>query len=123
MNEIFVKRVYEPPDAHDGVRVLVDRLWPRGISKEKANIDLWLKEAAPSTALRQWFHADFSAWEEFQRRYTAELDEHRPALFDLLDQAAGRDLTLLYASRETERNHALVLRGYLLRMRQNKQTP
>ncbi len=117
---IHVKRVYEAADPQDGLRVLVDRLWPRGLSKEKAHIDVWLKDIAPSTALRQWYHSDFSEWEEFKRRYTDELDEHRPALKALLEQAAGQTLTLLYASRETERNHALILKEYLLQLEQAK---
>mgnify|MGYP000961140408 CR=1 FL=1 len=115
---IHVKRVYEPADPQDGMRVLVDRLWPRGISKEQLKADLWLKEVAPSTALRQWFHSDLSEWEEFQRRYTAELDEHRPALRALLERAAGGTITLMYSTRDIEHNHAQVLRDYLLRLEQ-----
>jgi uncharacterized protein YeaO (DUF488 family) len=114
MNHFRIKRIYEPAEPDDGFRVLVDRLWPRGISKEQAQVDFWLKEAAPSTALRQWFHTDFSRWEEFKQRYTAELDEHHTALRSMLAAAGDRAITLLYASRETEHNHALVIKECVL---------
>jgi uncharacterized protein YeaO (DUF488 family) len=99
-----VKRVQEPPSAEDGHRVLVDRLWPRGISKVRA---------APSTALRKWYHADLSRWAEFRTRYRAELRAHPAALEPLRERAKQERVTLLYAAHDPQRNHALVLRETL----------
>lgn len=116
--DLRIKRIYEAPATEDGYRVLVDRLWPRGLAKEKAAVDRWLRELAPSTGLRQWYGHDPARWDEFRRRYFAELavapaaaavDELR-ALVD-----AHRPLTLLYSSREEELNNAVALRDYLLR--------
>ncbi len=109
-----VKRVYDPASPDDGVRVLVDRLWPRGLKREAANLDLWLKEAAPSEALRRWFNHDPKRWAEFQKRYRAELvakPESIKALRDLL--AGARPVTLLFAAKDTARNNAVVLRDWL----------
>lgn len=108
---IRCKRVYDPPSEDDGTRVLVDRLWPRGLSKEKAAVDHWLKEIAPSTELRRWFGHAPQRWEEFRRRYGDELaePERRQALATLRAMADGGPLTLLYATRETRRNHATML--------------
>ena len=106
--KIKMKRVYEAAAADDGRRVLVDRLWPRGISKEKGGIDLWLKEVAPSTELRKWFNHEPEKWPEFERRYCAELREN-PAFAELQRLAAEGPLTLLYAARDQERNEAVVL--------------
>lgn len=114
MWEIRVKRVYEPSDSSDGFRVLVDRLWPRGLTRERVNADLWLKDAAPSTALRQWYHHDLAQWDEFRRRYFLELDNRHDALRALLDAAAAQPLTLLYSSRDPALNQAIALREYLL---------
>ena len=112
-----IKRIYDAPASDDGFRVLVDRLWPRGVSKEKAAIDLWLKEVTPSGELRQWIHADPSQWPEFVRRYTAELDAV-PAAVKILREAAGSGtVTLLTAARDEAQNHALVLRDYLSKRR------
>ncbi|TDW96156.1 DUF488 domain-containing protein [Dinghuibacter silviterrae] len=109
MATITVKRIYDPPANTDGYRVLVDRLWPRGVSKEKAHIDLWLKEVAPSTELRQWFHAHMDQWETFSRRYDAEL-YGSAALAELKALVKKHPhVTLLYASREETQNHALLL--------------
>ena len=109
---IRVKRIYEEASADDGVRVLVDRLWPRGVSKEDANLDEWMKEVAPSTELRQWYHGG-GDWEEFRRHYLDELSGHPEELQRLRTFASEGALTLLYASRDEERNHAVVLKDVL----------
>lgn len=110
---ITVKRVYDDPSPDDGARVLVDRLWPRGISKEHAHLDRWCKEVAPSSDLRHWFHHDPERFEEFERRYRAELADN-PEVAGLAELGAGdRRLTLLYSARDTEHNQALVLRDVL----------
>lgn len=110
---IRVKRVYDPPSADDGTRVLVDRLWPRGISKERARIDLWLKEVAPSADLRKWYGHDPDRWEEFRRRYRAELSAKKDLILTLKEQAGHGTITLVYSSREEMRNNAVALRMYL----------
>ncbi|MBZ0155426.1 MAG: DUF488 domain-containing protein [Alphaproteobacteria bacterium] len=112
--DIRIKRVYEPPDSQDGFRVLVDRVWPRGMTKERAQADLWLKDAAPSTALRKWFGHDRAKWEAFKSRYFSELDAQPEAVTKLLDQAAQGRLTLLFSAHDTEYNQAAALREYLL---------
>lgn len=112
--DIQVKRVYEPADPQDGFRVLVDRLWPRGLKKEQVQADLWLKEIAPSNELRKWSHHDPERWDEFRRRYFAELDANPEPVKRLLEAAAGRRLTLLYSARSEEQNQAVALREYLL---------
>ena len=103
-----IKRVYEPPDTADGVRILVDRLWPRGLSRERARIDLWLKEIAPSAALRRRFHSDPAAWETFKTAYYAELEQvpAQAAVHALLDQLSREPVTLLFAARDETRNNA-----------------
>lgn len=111
---IEVKRVYEKPEKKDGFRVLVDRLWPRGLSKEKADIDLWLKEIAPSTELRKWFGHDPDKWKEFQTRYRAELQKNRDSVAQLQKIVFRRTVTLLYAARDEEHNEALVLKKFLM---------
>jgi uncharacterized protein YeaO (DUF488 family) len=110
---IKLKRVYEQPSPSDGYRVLVDRLWPRGLTKEKAQLDEWAKDIAPSHELRKWFHADRTKWAEFKSKYIAELSERREQLGQMLVKAGRRPLTLLYASQDTERNHAIVLAEFL----------
>ncbi|MGB8356546.1 MAG: DUF488 domain-containing protein [Chthoniobacteraceae bacterium] len=114
--KIAVKRVYEPADKHDGKRVLVDRLWPRGLKKEDAAIDLWMKDAAPSTKLRKWFSHDVLKWKEFQRRYRAELDQNREALQPLTEASLKGPVTLLYGAHDTGHNNAVVLQSYLKTM-------
>jgi uncharacterized protein YeaO (DUF488 family) len=112
---IKLKRVYEEPAKTDGTRILVDRLWPRGLTKEKARVDLWLKEVAPSTALRKWFAHDPQKWREFKARYQAELKHNAPE-FALLKQAIARGpATLLYGAKDTEHNEAVVLQDLLSR--------
>ena len=110
---ITIKRVYEPAADGDGRRILVDRLWPRGLSKNKAAVDLWLKEIAPSTQLRKWFGHDPEKWDEFQRRYRAELDSNEDAV-QTLKQAIGKGpATLLYGAHDERHNQAVVLRDWL----------
>ncbi|PSK98176.1 uncharacterized protein YeaO (DUF488 family) [Murinocardiopsis flavida] len=110
---IDVKRVYDDPEKSDGHRVLVDRLWPRGLSKEKAAVDEWLRDVAPSDPLRTWFGHRPERFAEFARRYRAELDGNGGAK-ELRDLARDHDhITLLYAARDTEHNQAIVLRDYL----------
>ncbi|MGO9829164.1 MAG: carbonic anhydrase [Myxococcaceae bacterium] len=110
---VQMKRIYAPAAAEDGYRVLVDRLWPRGISKQRAHLDAWLRELAPSDALRRWYGHRPARWEEFQRRYTSELQAHPEAVQRLVAQAQQGPLTLLYASRETELNNAAALKLHL----------
>ena len=112
---IKLKRVYEEPAKTDGTRILVDRLWPRGLTKEKAHVDLWLKEIAPSNELRQWFAHDPAKWPEFKARYKAELKQNGQQLA-LLKQAVTRGTTtLLYGAKDTEHNEAVVLQDLLSR--------
>jgi uncharacterized protein YeaO (DUF488 family) len=108
--------VYDEPSSRDGYRVLVDRLWPRGLSKARARLDDWLKAAAPSDDLRKWFHRDRSRWSEFRKRYLKELKEHREELRPLAQMAGTRRVTLLFSSTDSERNNAAVLREYLRRL-------
>ncbi len=112
--QIRIKRTYEPPSARDGARVLVDRIWPRGLKKSDAAISRWLKEIAPSTALRTWFGHDPARWEEFRRRYQAELEGKGALLEELREMATERPLTLLYSARDEAHNQAVVLREMLL---------
>lgn len=109
---IHIKRVYEAPAKEDGTRVLVDRLWPRGMTKEKAAIDVWLKEVAPSTELRKWFHHESANWAEFQKRYRAELKGNE-AVEELRELVKKGAVTLVYGAKDEERNHAVVLREVL----------
>jgi len=110
---IRTKRVYEPPQAEDGRRFLVERLWPRGMKKEALLMDAWLKEAAPSDNLRRWFGHDPERWPEFQRRYFAELDNQPEAWQPLVEAARRGNVTLLYSARDTARNNAVALKVYL----------
>src|SRR5258708_498143 len=111
--DIRIKRVYDPPDEADGTRVLVDRLWPRGVRKEDAAFTLWLKEIAPSPELRKWFGHDPVRWTEFGQRYRAELDRNDEAVARLADLSKHGPLTLLYAAHDAAHNHALLLAAYL----------
>lgn len=108
-----VKRVYEAFERSDGIRFLVERLWPRGVKKEKLIMDAWLKDVAPSDSLRRWFGHDPLKWNEFQKRYSAELGGNPDARRPILDAATQSDVTLLYSARDTEHNNALVLRSFL----------
>ena len=109
-----IKRVYEPPAASDGQRILVDRLWPRGLRKADAKIDRWMKEVAPSTALRSWFGHKPERFAEFRRRYAAEMADN-PALAELRKLGRGKTVTLLYGARDPDQNQAAVLLGMLHR--------
>ena len=108
-----IKRAYEAPDETDGFRVLVDRLWPRGLTKEKLRIDAWLKDVAPSTELRKWIHSDMSRWSEFRRRYIKELASQPEAVAELRKRARAAQVTLVFAARDPENNHAAILKDYL----------
>jgi uncharacterized protein YeaO (DUF488 family) len=110
---IEIKRVYEEPDPADGLRMLVDRLWPRGLTKEKARIDIWLKDIAPSTELRKWFGHDPAKWTEFQARYRQELKSKSDLLADLKEKAAKGRVTLLYGAKDEVHNEAVVLQALL----------
>lgn len=113
-----IKRIYESPEKTDGERFLVDRLWPRGISKEKAKLSQWLKKIAPSQGLREWYHHDIDRWPEFQKRYAAELKKNPQAYAPLLEALRqGKTVTLLFAAKEREHNNAVALRNFLLRKR------
>jgi uncharacterized protein YeaO (DUF488 family) len=112
---VSVKRVYEPPAAADGTRVLVDRLWPRGLSKDKAGIDHWLREVAPSNELRRWFGHDPARWQEFCRRYAAELDARPETLDELATICRAGPVTLLFAAHDAEHNNAVALAAMLAR--------
>ena len=110
---IQLKRVYEKPSRKDGVRILVDRLWPRGLTKERAAVNLWLKDVAPSPELRKWFGHDPARWEQFQERYRQELREKKDAVQLLQQKGKECTVTLVYAARDEEHNGALVLKRLL----------
>ncbi|MCA9471684.1 MAG: DUF488 family protein [Nitrospirales bacterium] len=110
---IVLKRVYKAPAKEDGLRVLVERLWPRGISKEKAQIDLWLKEAAPSKELRTWFGHDPDKWKAFKNRYFQELKHHSSILEDMRQKVKTQRVTFVFASKEERYNNAVALKEYL----------
>jgi uncharacterized protein YeaO (DUF488 family) len=107
--KIEIKRVYEEPGKEDGFRILVDRLWPRGLTKEKARVDLWLKEIAPTTELRKWFAHDPEKWAGFKKRYLVELKENKEALSKIKEEMKKRNVTLLYAAKDEAHNEAQVL--------------
>lgn len=111
--DVRIKRVYEAPAADDGKRILIDRLWPRGLTKEKARIDLWLKDIAPSAALRGWFGHDPAKWPEFQKRYQQELDANKVVVAQLLEVLKRQPITLVYGAKDEEHNDAVVLKAYL----------
>ncbi len=112
--DLVVKRVYEQADPADGYRVLIDRLWPRGVAKAKAALDEWAKDLAPSTELRQWFGHDPALWDGFRNRYRAELDGVEVHWQPLLDRAASGRVTILFGASDHEHNNAVALREYLL---------
>jgi uncharacterized protein YeaO (DUF488 family) len=113
--DIRTKRVYDPASADDGYRVLVDRLWPRGMTKERVGADAWMKELAPSTELRKWFRHETPKWAEFKLRYFHELDEKHDDLDELGQITDKGAVTLLYAAQDTEHNHAVALKQFLER--------
>jgi uncharacterized protein YeaO (DUF488 family) len=113
MTNIRIKRAYEAPDRDDGTRILVDRLWPRGLTKERATVDLWLKNVAPSTELRKWFAHDPGKWEEFQSRYLEELKRNKEQVSLLKQEAAKGPVTLVYGARDQHHNEAVILQRLL----------
>jgi uncharacterized protein YeaO (DUF488 family) len=113
--EIRIKRVYDEPSQDDGKRILVDRLWPRGLTKEKAKVDLWVKEVAPSNELRKWFAHDPEKWPEFKRRYVEELKTQNEPLAQLRQETSHGAVTLLYGAKDEEHNEAVVLLELLQR--------
>jgi uncharacterized protein YeaO (DUF488 family) len=110
---IQLKRIYEKPSGEDGTRILVERLWPRGMSKEKARIDVWLKEIAPSEGLRKWFGHDPAKWKEFCRRYEAELKKKKDLVDPLQQTIKAGDVTFVYAARDEKHNSAVALKRFL----------
>ena len=117
MGTLQIKRIYEPPEKNDGFRILVDRLWPRGVKKEDAKVDVWMKEAGPTTALRKWFNHEPEKWQEFSRRYKAEL-KHLETVSELVKELIeavkkNKKVTLLYGAKDENHNQALVLQEFL----------
>ena len=110
---IKTKRIYDEPDKKDGFRILVDRLWPRGLSKDRARIDHWLKEVAPSDALRKWFGHDRTKWDEFKRRYFEELKDKEEAVDSIVSTASRNLVTLLYGAKDEQCNNAVALREFV----------
>ena len=110
---ILLKRAYDEPSKRDGLRILVERLWPRGVSKDRAAIDLWLKDLAPSTELRKWFSHDPEKWDEFRQRYWSELEQKRDLLVLLKHRTTEGTVTFVYAAHDEERNSAVALKEYL----------
>ena len=111
--DIKIKRAYEEPAAEDGCRILVDRLWPRGMSKEKARIDLWPRDLAPSKELRSWYGHDPEKWREFRARYFAELDSKPGLVHELIESTRGKTVTFVYSSKERRLNNAYALKEYI----------
>jgi uncharacterized protein YeaO (DUF488 family) len=116
MKNIEIKRVYEHPSSTDGIRILVDRLWPRGIKKSELAMDDWIKELSPSPDLRKWFNHDPSKFKEFEKRYVEELDENKKTWFPLIKKYLPKKITLLYAAHDPEINHAKCLQNYLIHL-------
>lgn len=121
MRRIRIKRIYEPTSRVDGFRVLVDRVWPRGISKEAAAIDYWAKEIAPSAELRKWFGHDPEKWIEFQKRYRTELSRRATEFDSLFENCRNRTITLLFGARDKDHNQAVVLRDVLMEWQRSTQ--
>jgi uncharacterized protein YeaO (DUF488 family) len=110
---IWLRRAYDEPTRNDGFRVLIDRLWPRGVTKDEARIDLWMRDIAPSDDLRRWFGHDPARWEEFEARYRAELTDKGDEVDQLVERAANRRVTLVYGAHDKRHNNAVVLRELL----------
>ncbi len=113
--KVNVKRIYEKPAKADGKRILVDRIWPRGLTKEKAAVDLWFKELAPSTHLRKWFAHDPAKWEEFQKKYRQELRQNKKQVSVLKEQAKKGAVTLVFGAKDELHNQAIVIKEWLSR--------
>jgi uncharacterized protein YeaO (DUF488 family) len=120
---IAVKRAYDPPAQADGQRVLVDRVWPRGVTKDTLRLDAWMKELAPSTGLRKWFGHDPARWDGFRERYFRELDAQAEAVASLLERCARDRLTLLYGAKDTAHNNAVALKAYLVKIARERPDP
>ena len=120
---VKIKRAYEPAEEEDGARVLVDRLWPRGVSKREARLDQWNRELAPSPELRRWFGHQVSRWHEFSRRYRLELAGHAQALGELRRRARQGPVTLIYAAKDKHHNHAIVLKNILMSRGSRRKEP
>jgi uncharacterized protein YeaO (DUF488 family) len=123
VNGIQLRRVYEPPGPEDGARLLVDRLWPRGVKKHSLRLAGWLKELAPSDSLRKWFAHDPAKWEEFQRRYCAQLEENPMGWQPILKAAREGRVTLLFSARDPEHNNAVALKRFLEGKKGSKEHP
>lgn len=108
-----MRRVYEKPEKTGGTRILIDRLWPRGVSKQKAKIDLWLKDVAPSDNLRKWFNHDDNKWETFRKKYFKELDKNKEAVETVKKEAAKNSVTLVFGAKNVNHNNAVALKEYL----------
>lgn len=117
MKNITIKRVYLPAEKSDGYRILIDRLWPRGLTKAKASIDLWLKEVAPSTELRKWFNHDPEKWTEFKKKYYKELSQNKDALNVIIEKSKTHNVTLVFGSKEEKYNDAVALKEYLAKLK------
>lgn len=113
MTQLFLKRAYALSKKSDGKRILVDRLWPRGLTKEQAKIDLWIKEIAPSATLRKWFNHDPAKWEEFTERYIKELQQNQVNVLKLLDFIDDQTTTLIFSAKDEQHNNAVVLKKYI----------
>ena len=113
MQKIHIKRIYDSAEPSDGIRILVDKLWPRGISRERANLDFWAKDLAPSTELRKWYKHDSKHWAEFRHRYFAELESKPEALSELKTYFSGGVVTFLFSSKEMKLNNAVALKEYV----------
>ena len=111
---IKIKRIYDTPKPDDGIRILVDRLWPRGLSKEKARVDLWLKEISPTNELRKWYAHDPKKWAEFKKKYFKDLDMKRELVNQIVQKMKEGDVSLLYSSKEEKINNAVALKEYIL---------
>ena len=120
MPPIRTKRIYDPADPDDGFRILVDRLWPRGLTKDAAGVNLWLKQIAPSNELRKWYRHDIALWDEFRRRYFAELDANPDPVAEALEQVRRQPVTLLFSSKEDRYNNATALKEYLENLARGK---
>jgi uncharacterized protein YeaO (DUF488 family) len=116
---IDLKRAYDPPAMGDGRRILVDRVWPRGIAKDHLRIDAWLKDLAPSTELRKWFGHDPAKWDEFKKRYARELEQRSEALEELVEKARAGHVTLVFSAKDTQHNNAVALKEHLERRRKS----
>jgi uncharacterized protein YeaO (DUF488 family) len=110
---IKLKRVYDPPDKNDGRRILVERLWPRGLSKDKAKVSIWMKDLAPSTELRKWYQHDLLKWDEFRRRYIKELENNKEMVEELQKISDNNTVTFVYAAHDEEHNSAVVLKQFM----------